>query len=189
MQFSVRNLNMQIFGQNWGFFWWNFCQKRNLDEMFAPFAQCSRDLFFSRLFFRTGFRTFSHDFRTTRFFQVFLCTRCLHDVRARAVGRRVCRDSIEIRANLVKFTLSIGAPQKNFLQRKTLTNSKMNTSGCFGYSYSWFCVKTEDYPKNPNILMIFGGKTKPFGQFKLNVQNFPKTNNVCFRLKCSCILC
>ena len=65
VRFSVRNLNMQILGQNWGF----SCQEWNLDEMFAPFARW----FFFRTDFRT-FRAFSHDFRTTCFFNVFFRT-------------------------------------------------------------------------------------------------------------------
>ena len=73
VRFSVRNLNMQILGQNWGF----SCQEWNLDEMFATFARWffshgfshvsrvfarfSHDLFFQR-FFSHGFSHVSHGF-------------------------------------------------------------------------------------------------------------------------------
>ena len=192
VRFSVRNLNMQILGQNWGFSWWNFYQEWNLDEMFAPFARWfffshgfshvsrvfarfSHDLLFQVFFFRTDFRTFrafSHDFRTTCFFKVF----CSHVSRVFArsshAGRRpACLCQIRSKSAQIwrKSLVSIGAPQNFWIfTKKNLDQLKMNTSECFGYLYSWFCVKTED---SPNILMIF--LKNLLANLNWTLQNFP----------------
>ena len=120
------------------FFGEKFDEEWNLDEMFAPFA---------RWFFRTDFRTFhafSHDFRTTCFFKVFLCMdfrtvshdfraskffvrtfrACSHDLRTQAVGQRVCarfdRNQHKTGEN---HSFRFAHPKLfEFLRRKTFTN-------------------------------------------------------------------
>ena len=107
VRFSVRNLNVQILGQNWGFFGeistkseiWMKCSHRSHDgffrtdfRTFRTFSHDFRTTCFFKVFFRTDFRTFrtvSHDFRTTCFFRVF-CSHVSHDLRTQAVGQRVC---------------------------------------------------------------------------------------------------
>ena len=63
----------RLFGQIWGVFWWNFCQEWNLDEIFAPCARCSHDVF-SRFLF-------------ARMFTRFVSS---HNVCTQAVGQRFC---------------------------------------------------------------------------------------------------
>ena len=179
------------FGQNWGFSWWNFYDEWNLDEMFALFARWFfrtdfrtfrafshdfRTTCFFKVFFRTDFRTFrafSHDFRTTCFFKVF----CSHVSRVFArsshAGRRpACLCQIRSKSAQIwrKSLVSIGAPQNFWIfTKKNLDQLKLNTSECFGYLYSWFCVKTEDSPTH------FDDFLKNFlANLNWTLQNFPQ---------------
>ena len=130
MQFSVRNLNVQIFGQNWGFFGevsaksgiWMKCSHHSHDVRTTCFFQAVFSHGFSHVFAR-----FSHDL----FVQGFclhgcshVLARCSHDVRTQAVCQRVCArfDRNSHKSGEIHSFRLAHSKFFEFFAKKTLTN-------------------------------------------------------------------